>query len=285
MQLADPAGPDQGWTQMRVDEYVMPDWAVQYFGVAWMNRMREKARKGMGVKASAENSPGFASGGLATALRMAANEPSGMLHRGPDREPSGQGFEEMDEGEWNRPIQASTAERDENKENQGPVPLVRGLKDLGFKEGASRSQVVEAMRAKLGPQAMAPADENFRTWGIAEDDEVAQLGFDPSRHVAVPFDMRSDKTTLLGTYVKGLDRLASFASADPSTTAHEFRHRGIRLLRDAGVLARQLNPDEEERLVAFVDAVGLGGERKGEFTSLIKVMNSEAGKLMRKGAR
>ena len=60
----DPPGPDDTNITAKVGEYMMPQYAVKFFGIGWMNRMREKARKAMGMPEADDADASRADGGL-----------------------------------------------------------------------------------------------------------------------------------------------------------------------------------------------------------------------------
>ena len=92
---------------------------------------------------------------------------------------------------------------------------------------------------------------------------IAALGYDPHR---INLDTESGtNTNIVGAYTPDTDRIYSNA-AYPSNLVHESTHRGLEMLRQAGLVSPELEkrlPKDEEKIVRYIMATAIGDPEKG----------------------
>jgi hypothetical protein len=93
---------------------------------------------------------------------------------------------------------------------------------------------------------------------------LAALGFDP-RHMAIGALASPPNFTVGGQYDPSQDRVVS-TGVYPSTSVHESMHRGIQMLRDAGMVTPDMEKLSEEAVVRGQMARNYGDVEVGRGT-------------------
>jgi hypothetical protein len=103
-------------------------------------------------------------------------------------------------------------------------------------------------RNPVGSQPVSPgvSDNLMQGYLASQRSALAALGFDP-RHMTIG-DIPPEKWTVSGSYYPKQDQIVS-TGIYPSTTAHESMHRGIEILRQAGMLPPDFDKLSDESSV------------------------------------
>jgi hypothetical protein len=113
------------------------------------------------------------------------------------------------------------------------------------------------------PIDAAMADRLYAAFAATRSSPLAALGFDPRNMISAPSKMTEGRTlTLGGTYTPSTDEIFTTGKYD-STYVHESIHRGIEKLRAAGVLPKEANKYDEERLTRAFMLKYYGDVEKG----------------------
>lgn len=116
------------------------------------------------------------------------------------------------------------------------------------------------------PNQPIDADMSSRllaAWLASRSSPLAALGFDPRVMISAPAKMTEGRNlTLGGTYSPSKDEIFTTGQAD-STFVHESIHRGMKKLREAGVLPKNADKYSEERLTRAFMLKYYGDVEKG----------------------
>ena len=117
-------------------------------------------------------------------------------------------------------------------------------------------------RNPLSPNPVSPAisDNLMAGYLASRRSALAGLGFDP-RHMSIAEAPPAD-WSVSGSYYPKTDQILS-TGAYPSTTAHESMHRGIQMLREAGMLPKEANDLSGESIVRGQMLRNFGGVELG----------------------
>lgn len=100
-------------------------------------------------------------------------------------------------------------------------------------------------------------------WLATRSSPLAALGFDPRAMISAPSKMTEGRNlTLGGTYEPEKDEIFTTGKYD-STFVHESIHRGLQKLREAGVLPKNADKYNEERLTRAFMLKYYGDVEKG----------------------
>ncbi len=114
----------------------------------------------------------------------------------------------------------------------------------------------------LKPGIVSPnVSDNLMAGYLASNrSALAALGYDP-RHMSIG-DAPPDKWAMSGSYYPREDQIISTGTY-PSTTAHESMHRGIQMLREAGMLPEGMDKLSDESTVRAQMLRNYGEVEKG----------------------